>query len=251
MCNAPSSVSAQWRSAGLIKNRLILAHSWSHKGCRLGPWSKNALMCIAPVEKHLFGVHFPLPQRDWQPQHFLHRAGNSSAVSSWCPNASEGKTKKKVERKVLFSHLWTVLESFCPWDRGLLWSSHPPRGMEALMVSPHHQQSPPLQKWQHPRGETMSPLFIAVLSVDVVLCHHFRLCQARHQQGAARIPGQNTKPCLWLWPGPLAPWRDSWRGRGGLFLLQGGDELFLPHKAKEHLFVNCLFLWENSVSIEK
>lgn len=66
MCSAPNSVSAQkcWAD----KNRLILAHSWSHKGCRLGPRSKNALMCIAPTEKHLFGAHFPLPQGDWQPQ---------------------------------------------------------------------------------------------------------------------------------------------------------------------------------------
>lgn len=40
-------------------------------------------------------------------------------------------------------------------------------------------------------------------------------------------------------------------GGGDLFLSQGAAELFLPHSVKEHLFVNGLFLWGNSVSIGK
>lgn len=175
MCNAPNSVSAQWRSAGLIKTD----SSWHIPGL-----TKDADLDHDP-KMHFCALHLqrsicleliPPAPRGLTATALEHRAGNSSTMSSWCPTASEGKAKKRVEGKVVFSHLWAVLESFCPRDRGGLWSSHPQRNRSLAGVSPPSAISTPAQVTV-PRGETMGPLFIAIPSADVVLCHHFRPCQ--------------------------------------------------------------------------
>lgn len=59
MCSAPNSACARRRSAGLRKGKSSWHIHRLTKDADFGLWSKNALMCIAPMRKHLFGARFP------------------------------------------------------------------------------------------------------------------------------------------------------------------------------------------------
>lgn len=59
MCSAPNSACAWRRSAGLRKSKSSWHIHRLTKDADFGLWSKNALMCIAPMRKHLFGARFP------------------------------------------------------------------------------------------------------------------------------------------------------------------------------------------------
>lgn len=128
------------------KKRVILAHSPAHKGCRLGLWSKNALMCIAPTEKHLFGAHFPSSLRGLTAIAFATPAGEQprnvlSVPHSRDPLCLNERCRKEWKEKFRFPTFGPCRRASAPEKEGHLWSAWhvPSEGTGDSMVSPHHQ----------------------------------------------------------------------------------------------------------------
>lgn len=144
MCNAPNSVSAQWRSAGLIKTDSSwhildltkdadLDHDPKMHLCALHLWRSICLELTSPHPEGTDSVcHTGLGSAlRGPPGALLHQKGR--------------QRKKKWREKFCFPTFGLFWRASAPETEGH--PGHPThRGTEALMVSPHHQQPPPLQK---------------------------------------------------------------------------------------------------------